>query len=272
MFFLFGLCALLAFLIYRHFTWQALPWPKNAVKPPQYQGHRGYWKEGCQENTMAAFQAAARRGLQMIELDVRISKDKIPVVFHDNDLKRLAGVDKFALECTAEELKKIAKAPTLEEVILAVDIPRFINIELKTAAIFDDVLEKKVAELIRKHHCEDRVLFSSFNPLSLRRLSRLLPEVPRALLASDEDEPENKIYLRQMWLAPYAHVHLLHLDQNFVDADAVKRWQKRNIPVALWTVNDAAKAQMFLQAGAVSIITDSLGNAGIHDPKVNGRD
>lgn len=272
MYFLAALCVLVVVLTYRHFSWKALPWPKKALQPPSYQGHRGYWQGGAQENTMASFQAAAVRGLQMIELDVRLTKDQIPVVFHDEDLKRLAGSEKTVSELTAEELKKQAGACTLEEVILAPDVPRFLNIELKTNKIFDEVLEAKVAELIRQHRCEDRVLFSSFNPLSLRKLSRLIPEVPRALLASQEAEPENKIYLRQMWLAPYARVHLLHLDHNYVDVSVLTRWNKRRIPVALWTVNDSSKAEMFLKAGALSIITDCLGNAGIHQPKVNGRD
>ncbi|NUN06678.1 MAG: glycerophosphodiester phosphodiesterase [Bdellovibrio sp.] len=271
MYFLLPLFVGLGFLIFRHLTWKALSWPEKALMPPPYQGHRGYWQAGAQENTMSSFQAAARRGLKMIELDVQLSKDEVPVVFHDYDLKRLGGLEKVVHECTVQELKNAADVCTLEDVILATDVPRLINIELKTKAIFDNVLEVKVAEVIRRHRCADRVLLSSFNPLSLRRLSRLLPEVPRALLASKEDEPENKIYLRQMWLAPYAQVHLLHLDHNYIDVASLKKWQKRDIPVALWTVNDAEKAEMFLKAGALSIITDSLGNAGIHQSEVNRR-
>ncbi|MEK2645676.1 glycerophosphodiester phosphodiesterase [Bdellovibrio sp. BCCA] len=259
MLFLFVVLIMAAFLIYRHFTWRSLPWPQGALMPPSYQGHRGYWKGGAQENTMASFEAAKARGLKMVEMDVRLSKDLVPVVFHDADLKRLAGRGKFVSECTAAELRVWAQAPTLEEVLLSTDIPKYLNVELKTNSVFDGRLEEKVSAVIKKHEAEKRILFSSFNPLSLWRLSRHLPQVPRALLATLEEEPENKIYLRQMWLAPYVKVHVLHLDYHYVDIKSLQKWKSRKIPVSLWTVNDADLAKQYLEAGALSIISDSLG-------------
>lgn len=258
---------LVLFLIYRHFTWKALPWPPGALQPPQYQGHRGYWKAGSQENTMASFEAAAKRGLQMVEMDVRLSRDKIPVVFHDNDLKRLGNVERIVHECTADELRSLAQVPTLEEVLSSQIVPRFLNIELKTDSIFNGELERKVAEVVKKNDFTRRVLFSSFNPLSLWRLGGHLPQVPRALLATQEKEPGNRFYLRQLWLAPYVRIHALHLDSRFVTVDALKKWTKRGVPVALWTVNESAQAEDFLKAGALSIITDTLGESPIHHPK-----
>ncbi|MFM6928674.1 MAG: glycerophosphodiester phosphodiesterase, partial [Bdellovibrio sp.] len=149
-------------------------------------------------------------------------------------------------------------APSLEELLRSSDVPAFFNIELKTDKAFLGILEKSVAEVVRKTQSESRVLFSSFNPLAVRRLSRLLPEVPRALLATAGKDPGNRIYLRKLWFAPYIRANLLHLDYRFVDAAAIKRWSQRGVPVALWTVNDEAKAKEFLAAGAVSIISDTL--------------
>ncbi len=249
---------LLGLLVIRHYTWHSLPWPEGAVRPSRYQGHRGYWKEGAQENTLASFAAAKQRGLDMIEMDIRLSQDQIPIVFHDSDLKRLAGVAKEVHQCTAVELFRWAQAPTLEQVLLSSQVPSKLNIELKTSSITDGTLEEKVAELIQRHKAEGRVLFSSFNPLSLWRLSRHLPEVPRALLASREKEPGNHIYLRRLWLAPYVRIHALHLDYHDVRVEDLRRWKKRKIPVALWTVNGKDMAEAYLQAGAFSIITDTL--------------
>lgn len=254
----FALLILVTYLLVRHTTWKATPWPKMGVRPPTYQGHRGYWKGGAQENTLASFRAAHDRGLSMAELDVRLSKDQVVVVFHDKDLKRLGHRNKLVEELTAAELHEFVQAPTLESLLTSTDVPRFFNIELKTDKAFSGDLEKKVAEVVRKTHAEQRVLFSSFNPLAIRRLSRLLPEVPRALLATKEHEAGNRIYLRQMWFAPYIRTNLLHLDHNYVDADEVRRWKKRGVPVALWTVNNEAKATELLAAGAISIISDTL--------------
>lgn len=246
-------------LVYRHKTWKPAPWPTNGVRPPRYQGHRGYWKGGAQENTLESFSAAKDRGLQMVEMDVRLSRDQTPVVFHDTDLKRLAALEDKVEDCLASELAQWAKAPTLEEVLLSPSVPSHLNIELKTSSVFKGTLEREVGRLIRKHQAQERVLFSSFNPLSLWRLSHHLPEVPRALLASEAKEPGNRIYLRHLWLAPYVKVHALHLDHHDVDTSRLQYWRRRGVPVALWTVNEAEKAERCLEAGAFSIISDTLG-------------
>lgn len=256
--FLVVLAAVLMALVVRHKTWTAQPWPAQALTVPKFQGHRGYWKEGAQENSLASFQAAQARRLTMIEFDVRLSKDGVPVVFHDDNLNRIANRPEIVQELTAAELKQFAKAPSLEEVLQSADIPQLLNIELKTKSAFNGELEEKIAALVRMYRAEERVLFSSFNPLSIRRLSKLLPEVPRALLASRESDPANKIYLKRLWLAPYIGVHLLHLDKSYWTPEEVQAYKQRGIPVALWTVNDPELAEKYLQAGAISIISDTL--------------
>lgn len=249
-------------LVIHHFTWKAEPWPENAVQPPLYQGHRGYWKEGARENTLAAFHAAHKRGLKMIELDVRLAKGGVPVVFHDSDLKRIGSSEKTVLELSPEELFSLVQAPTLESVLADPSIPPWVNVELKTGEIFDGRLEKAVSEVIKKTQTQKRILFSSFNPIAIWRLSHLLPEVPRALLASKELAPGNRFYLRHLWLAPYINLNALHLDHNFVTEEELQAWKKRGVPVALWTVNESARAEAFIKAGALSIISDTL----VEDP------
>lgn len=249
---------IIVFLIYRHFSWAALPWPKGAMRPALYQGHRGFWRQGCRENTLASFIEAKRRGLQMIELDVRLSKDHIPVVFHDKTLSRFSDRTDEVQDCTAQDLYKWVGAPTLEDVLTSKDVPVYVNIELKTESVFQDLLESQVVEVVKRLRAQDRVLFSSFNPFSLRKLSRLLPEVPRALVATSEVDPDNNFLLRHLLLAPYARIHLLHLDHHFTDLQKLKNWIDRGVPVALWTVNDAQNAREYLSAGAISIISDEL--------------
>lgn len=245
-------------LVVRHMTWKALPWPAQGLTPPRIQGHRGYWKEGAQENSLASFRSAQARGIKMIEFDVRLSKDGIPVVFHDDNLVRIGNTTHQVQELSAAELKQKVNAPSFEEVLMASDIPQLLNVELKTKSALHGELENQVALLVRKHRAEGRVLFSSFNPIAIWRLSKLLPEVPRALLASREDDPSNKIYLKKLWLAPYVGVHLLHLDKSYWSTEDVAAYKKRGIPVGIWTVNDPLLAEKFLQAGAISIISDTL--------------
>lgn len=252
------LAIVILFLVFRHLSWKPVSWPEGSLKPSKYQGHRGYWKSGLQENSLPAFEAAKARGLTMIEFDVHLSKDQIPVVFHDSDLKRIANQNQKVYELTAAELLEKANAPTLAQVLESNKVPSYLNIELKTDKVWQSTLEKKVAEVVQAHKASERVMFSSFNPLSLARLRRYIPEVPRALLVSQEPEPGNRIYLRKMWFAPYVGVHLLHLDYHDVNERDIRRYKSRGIPVALWTVNDSAIAEKFLAAGAISIISDEL--------------
>lgn len=248
----------IAFLAYKHLYWKADAWPVNGIKPPQYQGHRGYWKGGAQENSLASFKAAKERGLTMVEMDVRLSKDGHVVVFHDDDLKRIAGDPRRVDEVSAAELEQIANIPTLREVLLSPDVPQFLNIELKTNKATDRSLEEKVARVVRETDSFTRILFSTFNPLAVKELHRLLPQVPRALLATKEKDPANRWYLKLLVMAPYVHANILHLDHRFVTAKELRRYVKRGVPVSFWTVNEQARAEELLANGAQSIISDTL--------------
>lgn len=233
-------------------------WPEQALVLPRLQAHRGYWLGGAQENTLAAFQAAKAKGALMFECDVRLSRDQVPVIFHDADLQRLGNRPDLVSELSAMELKKYVQAPSLREVLMDPSVPRFVNIELKSKEKLDDPLERKVADVIKTTKAFSRVLFSSFNPMSLYRISLHMPDVPRALLVTQDDDPDNHFLLRRMWLAPLIRIHLLHLDRKMVTEETMKIWKERRMPVAVWTVNGKEEIQKYQRLGVISVITDSL--------------
>ena len=68
--------------------------------------HRGLHDAAVPENSMGAFKAAVDKGVG-IELDIQLSSDGIPMVFHDDRLKRVCGIDAKVSDYTADELKKI---------------------------------------------------------------------------------------------------------------------------------------------------------------------
>ncbi len=242
------------------FAFEALPWPSRGVKPALVQNHRGVWaKEGIQENTLASFRAAAKAGGEMIELDVQLSYDGEVVVVHDQDIQRISGKEGKIVALTARDLKEMANVPTLRDVLLDPEIPKKVNIELKTDSALNVGLEKAVGKVVRECEAEDRVLFSSFNPLALRRIARELPDVPRALLVTNESDPANRFYLKHMMLAFLARIHLVHLDQAMIDGKLAYSLKVRRVPWAVWTVNDPERAKKFLALGAKSIISDVPG-------------
>lgn len=236
---------------------RAKPWPSGHIRPPKYQAHRGYWVEGAAQNTLESFRASRAKGFEMAELDVRLSKDAVPIVFHDPDLRKF-GHNVHVLDVTADEIATLTGAPTLEEVLTMDDGPASFNVELKGDFANAAALEVHVARLIEKTDTASKIVFSSFSPISLATLGRLLPEVPRSLLASREKEDGNALYLREMWLAPVLPIHMMNLDERSLDAEALAMLREKTMPFSVWTVNDAARAEELLAAGAESIITDSL--------------
>lgn len=238
-------------------NWRPDPWPSNHFQLPKWQVHRGYWVDGIQENTLEAFREAARRGHQMAELDVQLSKDGVPVVFHDDDLKRLGKRNEFVRDLTASELKAYALAPTLEEVLSDKSCVPFFNVEIKSRSARDQSTAIAVSEVVKRLNVQSRIIFSSFNPITLRVLWRHLPEVPRALLATDDtSDPDSAIYLRKLWLGGLCHANMVNLDKKMITTSLMKRLEERKIPVAAWTVNDKDAAEILLNKGVVSIISD----------------
>lgn len=240
--------------------WQAVQWPKGTLKISRLQAHRGYRPSpDVQENTLDAFRRARAAGAEMCECDVQISRDGKVIVFHDVDLKRIGNRNDLVKDLTADEIKRYAGAPLLSELLNDPACPPLVNIELKTSEARETSgLEKEVVRVVRESKAETRVMFSSFNPFSVRRLSKYAPEIPRALLVSEEKHPKNKIYLYKMWLGMLARPHLLHLDREMIDERKLDRYFDRGIPVAVWTVNDRVEAERLLSWGCRSVITDSL--------------
>ncbi len=237
---------------------RAAVWPKEALRLPKFQAHRGVWVSGTQENTLDAFKEAKLQKAEMFECDVQLSSDLIPIIFHDSITGRFSKNSRRILDLTADECKLEVNAPTLEEVLTDAKVPNFINIELKTNSVAGTPLERKVVQLIRKLKVENRVLFSSFNPFSLYLLKQLAPQIPRALLVSSEDHKDNKFYLKKMLLAPITGFHMLNLDYKMINEELMELCHKKKIPVGAWTVNDRLKAQQLLEWGVSSIISDQF--------------
>ncbi len=114
--------------------------------------HRGLHNSLYPENSMEAFKRAIRKNYS-IELDVHLTKDKEVVVFHDDYLKRMTGIDKKIKDCTYEELKKYTLKNTNDKIPLFKDVLLLINgkvpliVELKNDKRVG-TLEKEVAKLL----------------------------------------------------------------------------------------------------------------------------
>lgn len=226
----------------------------------KFQTHRGYWVGGVMENTLESLKEAKKRGSEMVEFDVRLTKDYVPVLYHDATLKRLHKAPVALSALTAAQAKIFAPNLTLlEEVLKSPEVPEYLNIELKTDATTDPALEIQVARLVKEHKAEERVVFSSFNPFSLIRAKAFIPEVARALLVTEENEEKNYWFLKQMSLLPLCQARFLHWDQKMTTAERVQKFLSAGYQMACYTVNDPQKAEELLSWGVHSLISDQLG-------------
>lgn len=225
---------------------------------PKYQSHRGYWYDGIQENTLASLKMAKEKGFQMAEFDVQLSRDLVPVLIHDTDLQRLRKSASQICDLSASDLKRQADIPTLEEVLLSKDRPEYLNIELKTNHILDPRLEILVAQVIEKTCMHPKIIFSSFNPMTIVKLKKLLPSVPCGWLISPDREPGNWIFIRRLWISPILPFDYLNLHHSVVTDELLDIAQTAEIPVVVWTVNDKAQCESLLDRGVSSVITDQV--------------
>jgi len=107
--------------------------------------------------------------------------------------------------------------------------------------------------VVRRHACAERILFSSFNPRSVRTLWKIMPDVPRGILYA----PDMPMPLRRVWLGPFVPHEFRHPQLAFITPDYVSKLRARGKRVNVWTVNAPADIARVAQAGVAGIIGDS---------------
>lgn len=149
--------------------------------------HRGLWNEKVPENSLAAFELAARSGYG-IELDIQLTKDGKIVVFHDFGLKRMCGVERRVSDLTLAELKALRlldtnqQIPTLGEALSLVDGRVPLLIELKGEDI-DTMLCARAAKILDNYR--GAFCVESFNPIILSWFKNYRPRYARGQLVTD---------------------------------------------------------------------------------------
>lgn len=178
-----GLAVLYLLMIMPRMTHKA----DNAPFRKVLYAHRGLHdnEAPAPENSMAAFKKAVEGGYG-IELDVQLTKDKIPVVFHDYTLKRVCGVEGKVCDYTFEELQEFKlfqadeKIPRFEDVLTLVDGKVPLIIEYKIEAV-DTSVCTLADQMLQKYN--GLYCIESFNPLALVWYRRNHPQIMRGQLS-----------------------------------------------------------------------------------------
>jgi glycerophosphoryl diester phosphodiesterase len=211
------------------------------------------------ENTMAAFELAARQGADMCELDVQPTADGQLAVFHDETTERWDGRKVAAASLTLAELQALdiggERVATLAEVCgFARERGMQLNVELKGAGF-----GAQVAALLRDTRASELVLISSFWREALDEIAAAAPSLPRAYLMGTRTlRPD--VRLRESW--PFLALRetgsaAWHPAAEIPGLDRVLPLVRRaGYKVNVWTVNDPAVMRRLADLGADGIITD----------------
>lgn len=204
--------------------------------------HRGLHDMNRQrwENTLSAFAAAVERGYA-IECDVHRAADGVPVVFHDEELKRLTGREGRVWQHTAAELTGLSVGgtgdhiPSLSEVLALVDGRVPVIVELKGVAGHDQGLAERVLDCLADYPGETALM--SFDHWILRDLGRLGGNLPIGLTAHGRSMADMEAHFSMLAHGiSFASYCVDDLPNPFVSFLR----ERLSMPVITWTVRNEA--------------------------------
>lgn len=235
------------------------------LKIPKVIGHRGA-KAYAPENTLASIETAASIGVEWVELDVKLTRDNVPIIFHDEELDRTTSGTGFVAETNYEDLRDLdagswfgdsfasVRIPTLEE---AVDVLLKHNLGLNLEIKPCPGREKETAEVALDHLSQywddrDRLLISSFQHVSLEAAMDLAPDWARGLLIGGNEMPEN-------WkeIADYLDVKTINLGSRLVTRQVADEVMDLELPLLVYTVNDPVQARQLQKLGVDAFFSDN---------------
>jgi len=231
---------------------------KGEIKMIAHRGVSGLERE----NTCPAFVAAGVKSYYGIETDVHVTKDGKFIVFHDDNLKRLVGVDTVVEESNYDDLRKLRIKdtdgitdredlflPSLEEYIsICRKYDKQAILELKNAMAKEKVWE--IVEIIKAMAWFERTTFISFYGENLVALKEKYPTADAQFLAEKCGETEIAYMQKYGFDAD--------LDYNILTKELVSALHEKGIKVNCWTVNTLEKASYLRDCGVDFITTNIL--------------
>ncbi len=233
---------------------------------PHFIAHRGL-RTQAPENTLAAFQLAYDAGFSMFECDVQLSCDDVPVIFHDDDVKRTTDGMGLLRNMTYASLQRLDAGSSFSSTFSGEPIPSLImllewlrehpigmNLELKGRQRH---LASVVAKTLKPYLplLADRILISSFEFEALVDFKNESLDLPLGLLVNYEG------FIKK-GLAGIDHqyktlgAYSLNVADRLVKGGAVSQFLKISPRILVYTVNDPARAKALFEQGVCGVFTD----------------
>ncbi len=217
--------------------------------------HRGLFnnEKGIPENSIEAFKLAVENDFA-IELDVHITLDEEIVVFHDNNIKRMTGVNAIVEDCTFEYLSSLNlintkyNIPKLKDVLDLIDGKVPLLIEIKNTRRVGK-LELKLMEMLTLYN--GKYIIESFNPLSLYFIRKRYPRVIIGQLASKNMEEVSsnikRFILENMLLNFLVKPNFIAYDINYINERFVNKCHRQGRYLYGWTAKTKKEIENFIK-------------------------
>ncbi|MFV1959202.1 MAG: glycerophosphodiester phosphodiesterase family protein, partial [Planctomycetota bacterium] len=225
-------------------------------RPVKVTAHRGSSAE-APENTLAALRLAIVDGADFAEIDIQQAKDGTLVLLHDEDLSRVAGVDRPVWEMTGEELgaldvgshfdRKFAgeRVVTLDDAILTVKGHLDLNIEIKVHGHESKSFVADVVAAIRRHGFVADCVVTSLDQAALQEVKRLDPALRRGMIIT-----------AKLGAASDIDVDFYSVQPLIATVGFIQKAHDEGRDVHVWTLNTAETMRTFIVRGADNLITD----------------
>ena len=214
------------------------------MREPLIIGHRGA-SAVAPENSMAAFEAAISAGADGIEFDVRLSRDGVPVIIHDDTLQRTHGLRRRVVDLTVAELRSVG-VPSLRDLFeLMAQNDLILCLEIKASS---PTLPDLCCELVHEFAFKDRVIVECFD---LKVIEKIKTLETAALF-------EPRIYTDQIVIDRSLKVgaSVLALHHRLARPSLVEKAKLAGLRVVVWTVDDPAWVARAQSLGIEAVITN----------------
>lgn len=243
---------------------------------PRIIAHRGRVSQKYHENTLEAIQESLLHQVEGIEIDIRLSKDHVPFLYHEDTLEESTNGKGRPEKYTFLQLQKFSystpekeRIPSLEDVFKTVGSRKVCFLDVKTSRLHNTSFAKQLVALICKYRLQDTVVIESFNPFllkSIRIRARDILLMYDFLTNSKATNQEVQAQFDKMpWLLkqPFiqkqirriVHPNILGPRWN-VDKKILKSLVRPGRPIICWTVDDPKVAVDLFSLGVTGIQTN----------------
>ena len=230
---------------------------------PNVIGHRGA-KAYAPENTLAAIHAAADMGIEWVELDVKLTKDSVPIIFHDDELSRVTNGSGLVAETDFKTIQELdagqwfgdsfmgEKIPTLEETLnTIIDLGLGVNLEIKPCPGREVETAEVMLDYATRIWPDDAPppLISSFSHVSLESAMDVMDEWPRGMLIDE-------YFAEWRDIAEHLAAHTININGMTLTHDQMDEYLDFAKPILAYTINDPHKARELFEWGVAGVFSD----------------